>query len=152
MLIDKSLRRIIKMWYYFFVNFFKHLYYSQTRGFYYLFWLRNADFLHDDACLLFDVLNHNFLPVCIKCNTSTFSSCTGRSSRSMNVCFCIFGWFDLDYKVNCWNIKSTGSNICCNKYLKLFLFKSFKSNLSLILGNVTMHHFNLRFYFFRKDQ
>ena len=65
----------------------------------------------------------------------------------MNVSLNIFWWFDLDNKIYIRNIKTSGSNISCNKDVKLAFFESLESDLTLILSDVTVHDFDVFFNF-----
>ena len=66
----------------------------------------------------------------------------------MNICLSVFGWLNLDDKVDTRDIKAASSNVCGNQYAKLLLFKTLKCDFSLVLSDVTVHHFNVLFDFF----
>ena len=80
------------------------------------------------------------LPESDACSSLSSSS---RSTSSMDVSLSIFWWLALNDQVNIWNIKSSGSNISGNEYTEFVLFESSESNFSLILGNISVHNFNL---------
>lgn len=61
----------------------------------------------------------------------------------MDVRFCIFGWLYLHDEINTWNIKPPGCYVSCNKDIEFFLLKPLKSDLALVLRNITVHNFNV---------
>lgn len=70
----------------------------------------------------------------------------------MNVGLNFLGGLNLDNQVYIRNIKSTRGNICCDKNLEFTLFESLHRDFSLVLSNITVHHFNILFDFVRQDQ
>jgi hypothetical protein len=71
---------------------------------------------------------------------STGSCC---SSSSMDVGLGLFWWLDLDDKVNLRDIKSSGRNIGGNEDLELSVLESLDCDLTLILGDTTMHYLDV---------
>lgn len=85
-------------------------------------------------------------------NARSSSSCSRRSTSSMDVGLGIFWWLNLNDQVNIRNIKPSRSHICCNEYTELVLFKSSESNFSLILSNISVHNFDLTRYFLGEQE
>ena len=70
----------------------------------------------------------------------------------MDVCFRVFRGLDLNDQVYRRDIEATRSDIGGHKHLKLLLLESLQSYLSLVLGYVAMHNFDLVLYFFGQQQ
>ena len=69
----------------------------------------------------------------------------------MDISLSIFWWLYLDYQVNRRDIQSSRCDISGDKYAKFLFFKSLQRDLSLVLGNVTVHHFNVFLDFVREE-
>jgi hypothetical protein len=70
----------------------------------------------------------------------------------VDVCLGVFWWLNLNNQVNRRNVKSSSCDISCHEHAKFLFFKSLKRDLSLVLGNVTVHHFNVFFDFVGKEK
>ena len=66
----------------------------------------------------------------------------------MNIGLSVFGWLNLDDKVNTRDIKASSSDVCGNQNAEFLLFKALQCDFSLVLSDVTMHYFNVLFDFF----
>ncbi len=70
----------------------------------------------------------------------------------MDVSLSIFWWLNLNNQVNRRDVKSSSRDISCHENAKFLFFKSLKRDLSLVLGNVTVHHFNVFFNFVGEEK
>mgnify|MGYP006087941933 CR=1 FL=1 len=59
----------------------------------------------------------------------------------MDIALSIFWWFQLDNKLDIWDVKPSGSYISGDKNLEFCLLKSFDGHFSLILSDVSVHDF-----------
>ena len=64
----------------------------------------------------------------------------------MNVCFSIFWRLDLDYQIDVLDVETARGHIGCNKNLEFSFFESLHCYLSLVLSNISMHHFDVLLY------
>lgn len=70
----------------------------------------------------------------------------------MDVSLGVLWWFDLDNQVDGGNVQTSGGHVSRNQNLELLVLEALKSDLTLILRDITVHHFNLVFNFFRLEQ
>lgn len=70
----------------------------------------------------------------------------------MNIRLGVLGRLNLNHKINVWNVKSSGCDICCHQNLKLAFFEPFDGDFPLVLSDVTMHHFHILFDLIGKNQ
>lgn len=61
----------------------------------------------------------------------------------MNISLSLLGWLNLDNKINIWDVKTSRSNISGNENLEFLLLKALKSNLSQVLGDITMKNLDV---------
>lgn len=61
----------------------------------------------------------------------------------MNISFCVFRWFNLHDKVDAWDIEATSSNISGDQNVKLLFLEALEGDFTLVLGDVTMHNFDV---------
>lgn len=61
----------------------------------------------------------------------------------MDVGFGVFWWLNLHNKVNQWDIKPSGGNISGDENLELSVLESLHGDLTLILGNTTVHYLDI---------
>jgi len=61
----------------------------------------------------------------------------------VNVGLCLLWWLKLDYEVYVGNIESTRSNISRNQHLELILLEALHRDFTLVLRNVSVHHFDV---------
>ena len=74
---------------------------------------------------------------------------SGSSSCPMDVGLSIFWWLDLNDQIDIRNIKTSWGNVSSHQDTELLLFESFKSDLSLILRDISVHDFDVFLDFFR---
>lgn len=79
-------------------------------------------------------------------------SCSGCSTRPMDVCFNFFWRLNLNDKLDTRDIKASGSHISSNETLKFTILESLQSDFSLILSNVAVHHFDVLLDFISKQK
>ena len=61
----------------------------------------------------------------------------------MNISFCVFRWLNLYDKIYAGDIKTTRCNISSDQYAEFLLLKAFKSDLTLVLSDITVHNLNV---------
>lgn len=74
-------------------------------------------------------------------STRATSSCS--SASAMDVSLWVNGWFHLDDEVNAWDVQATGCDISGNEHLELLFLEALEGHFTLVLGDVTVHHFDL---------
>ena len=70
----------------------------------------------------------------------------------MNIGLSIFGRFNLNNKVNIRDIKTSWCNIGGYKHAEFVFFESLESDFSLILGDVSVHDFDVLFDLVSQEQ
>lgn len=61
----------------------------------------------------------------------------------MDISLSVFWWLYLDYQVNRRDVQSSRRDISGDKHAEFLFFKPFQRDLSLVLSDVTVHHFNV---------
>lgn len=61
----------------------------------------------------------------------------------MNVSLNFLWGFNLNDKVNIWDVKTPGCDVCSNENFEFSFLKSLHSNFALVLGYVAVHNFNV---------
>ena len=61
----------------------------------------------------------------------------------MNISFCVFRWFNLHDKVDAGDIEATSSNISGDQNVELLFLEALEGDFTLVLGDVTMHNFDV---------
>ena len=84
-----------------------------------------------------------FILLVEKRDTSPMLASSSSSPRPMNIGLCVFWWLQLDDKFNIRNVNTSRRNISGDKDLEFVVFEAFEGDFSLILGNITMHHFHI---------
>lgn len=79
----------------------------------------------------------------VECNAEARSTCSCCSASSVDVGFSFLWWLDLHNKVNLRDIKSSGCNVSGYKDLELSVLESLDCDLTLILGDTTMHYLDV---------
>jgi len=64
----------------------------------------------------------------------------------------VFWRLDLDNQVYRRNVKSSSCDICCYEHAKFLFFESLKRDFSLILCNISVHHFYIFLDFIGKKK
>ena len=149
MLVDQYFCKIFKQMENIFIHIFKVFENTFRRSFDDIFWLRDTNSFKSDTCLVLNFLNELVSLFGVESNACSSFSSSCSSSRSMDVRFSVFWWFNLNNKIYIFNIKTSGGNICCNQDLKFTLLESLHCDFSLILSNITMHNLNILLYFIR---
>lgn len=70
----------------------------------------------------------------------------------MDVGFHFFWRLNLNDQVNIGDIEATRSDVSGDKYFKFAFFEALHSNFTLILRNITMHHFNVLLDLVRQNE
>ena len=70
----------------------------------------------------------------------------------MDISLSFFWRLELDNKIYIWDVESTWSHICSNQNLEFVFLKSLHGNLTLVLGNISMHYLNVLLNFVRQNQ
>lgn len=102
-------------------------------------WLRNTNALELDASLRLNLLYKHLRLVRIERDASTASACSCRTTTSMDVRLSLFGRLELDDKVDIGDVKAARSNISGDEDSEFALLEALHRNLTLVLGDVTMH-------------
>ena len=105
--------------------------------------LRHTNSLELDASLRLDLLDEHFRLARVESDASTAGTCTSSSSTSVDVGLSLLGWLNLDDQVHIGNVKSTGSDISGDQDTEFSFLEALHGYFTLILRNVTMHHFNV---------
>ena len=66
----------------------------------------------------------------------------------MDISLSVLGRLNLDDQVDTRDVKTASSNVCGHQNAKLLLLKALQGDFSLVLGDVTMHHFDILFDLF----
>jgi len=83
-----------------------------------------------------------------ECYTGSEFTSTGGTTSTMDVGLGVFGGFHLDHEVDVGDVDTTGGNVGSNKHAEFVLFKTLKGYLALVLGDVTVHYFDVFANFF----
>lgn len=70
----------------------------------------------------------------------------------MNVGFSVFWRFDLNHEFNVWNVETSGGHVGGDKHLELAFSEPLQGDFSLILSNVSVHHFKVTLNLVRHQQ
>jgi len=105
--------------------------------------LRNSNSLKLNSCHVFDLLDEFQCLLGVESNASTCLSSSCSSAWSVDISLSIFWWFNLNDELNVLNIKASSCDICGNEYFEFTLLESLHCYFSLVLCDVSMHHFNL---------
>ena len=70
----------------------------------------------------------------------------------MDVRLGVLGWLNLHDEVNTGNIKSSSSDVCSYENIKFLIFESLEGDFSLVLGDVTVHNFDILLDFVRQQE
>jgi hypothetical protein len=65
----------------------------------------------------------------------------------MDVGFCIFGRFNLNDELNILDVQASGSDVCGHEHLELSLLETLHGDFSLVLGDISVHDFDILFDF-----
>jgi len=152
MLVDQDFSNVLEKWKDIFVDILQILENSPWWCFDDIFWLWHSNSLKLDSSLIFDLLNQLVSFFSVESNASTGFTSSGSSSWSMNVSFSVFWWLDLNDEIDVFDVKSSWSNIGGNQNLEFTFFESLHGDFSLILGNVSVHDFNVLFDLVRQNQ
>lgn len=93
-----------------------------------------------DCCFFVKNVIHTWLYNWIRYPSS---SCSGSSTRSMDVCIYFFRGLELDDEINLREIETSTGNVCCNKTFEFTLFEGVESDFSLLLSNVSVKDLHL---------
>ena len=110
-------------------------------------WLRSSHFLKPKLCLPFNSFQKSELVFIIKGHTYTFFSSPSCPTCSVNIRIRVFRRVQLNYQVHLGNIKASSGHISCYQTLEGSLSKSLKSDVPLVLGNVSVQHLSLNVQF-----
>ena len=114
--------------------------------------LRHANFLELNSSFVLNHLDEHLLFHRVESDASTRTASSGGSSRSVDVCFGVLGRLHLDNQVDAGDVKTTGSDVSGYQHVELLLLKSLKSDLSLVLSNITVHDLNVFLDLVRKQK
>jgi len=114
--------------------------------------LWHANFLENNSGALLDHLDQHFLFCSVESDALSSAACSGSSTTSMDVGFCVFRGLDLHNKVNGGDVKATGCHIGRHQNAELFFFEALECYLTLVLCDITVHDFNVFFDFLREQQ
>lgn len=70
----------------------------------------------------------------------------------MDVGFSVFWRFNLYNKVDTRDIKTTGSDISCYENAEFLFFEALECNFTLVLGNISVHDFDIFLHFLRQKK
>ena len=110
--------------------------------------LGHTNLLEDDTSLVFNNLNKHFLFERVECDALSGSTSTSSTTRSVNIGFCVFRRLNLDDQVDTRDVKTTGCDISSNKHTESLLLEALECHFTLHLRDVTVHDFDVFFYFF----
>ena len=70
----------------------------------------------------------------------------------MNVSLSIFWRLDLDDKIDVGNVDTSRGDICGDEHAELAVFEALESDLTLRLGDVAVHHLDIRLDLVAEEQ
>jgi len=108
-----------------------------------IFWLRHTYTLELDAGLRLNLLHKHLRLVRVERDASAASACSCRTTTSMDVGLGLFGRLELDDKVDIRDVEAARGNICGDEDSEFALLEALHGNLTLVLGDVTMHDLNV---------
>ena len=106
-------------------------------------WLRHTDSLELNAGLGLDLLNKHLRLTRVESDAGTAGTGTSRTTTSMDVGLCLFGWLNLDYQVDIRDVKTTGRDVSCDQDSELAFLEALHRDFTLILCDITMHDLNV---------
>jgi hypothetical protein len=104
---DELLCSCIKHWEKFIIDFLELLDRISGCSLVHIFWLWDTNEVELESCFIFNLLDHLLVLHGPESDASSGLSCSGSSSRSMDVGFDLFWWLNLDNKINIWDIKTS---------------------------------------------
>jgi len=104
--------------------------------------------LHGDASLLLNVLEHELVLVRVERDAGTAASGTSSTARPVDVSFGVLWRLNLNDEVHRGDIQASASHISRNQNLEFLVLEALQCDFTLVLRNVTVHHFNLVLNFF----
>ena len=106
-------------------------------------WLRNTNALELNTSLRLNLLHKHLRLVRVESDASAASSCSCCTTTSMDVGLGFFGGLELDDKVDIGDVEAARGNISGDEDTEFAFLEALHGNLTLVLGDVTMHDLNV---------
>jgi len=114
--------------------------------------LRDSDLLESYAGAVLDVGDQRLVLLRIEGNARAVSAGSGRSAGSVDVSLDVLGRLDLDYEVDIGDVEAAGGDVGGHEHVELTLLEALKGDLSLVLGDVSMHDLDVLLDFVREQE
>ena len=116
-------------------------------GFDDIIWLGHSNASELDACLGLDLLDEHLCLGRVERDTGTTGSSTRRTTTPVNVGLSLFGWLDLNDQVDVGDVNTARGYVSGDEHTELAFLEALQSDFALVLGDVTMHDFDVRLDF-----
>lgn len=105
--------------------------------------LRDSDLLESDSGALLNILYEQLVLLRIEGDARAVSARSGRSARPVDVSLHVLRRLHLDNEVNIGDIEAAGGDIGGDEDVELTLLEALEGDLSLILGDVSVHNLDV---------
>lgn len=105
--------------------------------------LRDSDLLESDSGALLNILDEQLVLLRIEGDARAVSARSGRSARPVDVSLHVLRRLHLDNEVNIGDIEAAGGDIGGDEDVELTLLEALEGDLSLILGDVSVHNLDV---------